>query len=278
MDPTNIDTNAQRLAKLVDNDGSNNYAHWSAMTKLRLQYLGLWKYVEGPESVKPVVPAIEVERQVECQDEDGSMKMAILDGNEEEVKEAERKAQLWTHGDLAVQLLLIEAVPPSQFTLISLSTTGKEAWYALETEYKHTSFLHAKMLRRRILDFRCKPDMIVSKWLDKMRELYRELVYHNTIMMPDDSFATTIVELLPTYGGWDAFSSALRYRMMEAVFSGKPMAAIEVIHAIKDEEWRQSMQDDDVFARAYSLDSIRRKQPAVVLKQPSPPSTSRTYM
>ena len=51
------DADRSELPKLADNSTNNNYGEWQIKSYHKLHSLGLWKYIEGPNSVPPHILA-----------------------------------------------------------------------------------------------------------------------------------------------------------------------------------------------------------------------------
>jgi hypothetical protein len=47
-----------QLPKLIDNGLNNNYGEWKTKSFHILRSLGLWKYIDGPLSILPVIPSL----------------------------------------------------------------------------------------------------------------------------------------------------------------------------------------------------------------------------
>jgi hypothetical protein len=257
-----IDTKKHALAKLLDNGETNNYPHWANQARIKLKQLDLWKYIEGPESNPPLIPEIRDETEFEVICADGIKRMAKLPGNRDEVEKAKKTAEPWKKADLDILTLLIEAIPAKKGSLVNDKQHAKKAWLALRSEYLPRNSLRAQVLCQQIQKFECSPDMVVSKWVTRIRELYDELVDQDPDKMPDSSFAEIIANNIPTTNTWEIFSDKLNTDMREAKEAGDPLSSSRIIEMIKAEDWSKTRRNQETLAEVYTLDAITRKRPA----------------
>ena len=88
------------LTKLRDDGLANNYAEFEYKAMLELQYLDLWKYVDGPESNPPKVPLLRPDHTVTViHPETGEEIKGIRKGNEAKVKRARDASEPWKRGN-----------------------------------------------------------------------------------------------------------------------------------------------------------------------------------
>ena len=48
-----------KLNKLINNGTNNNYGEWAMKLYHQLLSWGIWKYINGPELVAPIIPSLE---------------------------------------------------------------------------------------------------------------------------------------------------------------------------------------------------------------------------
>ena len=84
-----------KLPKLIDNGQTNNYGEWRIQSQTELRSLGLWKYIEGPDSIPPTIPPICADEYLEGSDDEGNVKVFHIRGNTKEHKEKIRAAKPW---------------------------------------------------------------------------------------------------------------------------------------------------------------------------------------
>jgi hypothetical protein len=81
---SSIDTKTQasgKLPKLIDNGTTNNYGEWKIQSQSELRSLGLWKYIEGPDSIPPEIPTLENELYLDGSNDEGNTKRFHIAGN-----------------------------------------------------------------------------------------------------------------------------------------------------------------------------------------------------
>lgn len=240
MSVANDEKTPKKLVKLVDDGNTNNYNSFVINAKLKLTELGLWKYIEGPESIPPVVPDLVPTRQVQGTDPaTGNVQVINVAGNEGAVLRGRRALEPWKAGDGITRCLIYEALPDDQIEIVKDATTAKEAWEALKDEYRPVNALRAQILVQQIMSF--KADSIanvnVTKWANKMRSLYKQLSNQDNTRITDLDFARALLSLVPTSDAWATFSERMQEQMTAADKAGKPLRSSYIIQKIKEHDW-----------------------------------------
>jgi hypothetical protein len=70
-----------KLLKLIDNGKINNYGEWKIQCQTEICSLGLWKYIEGPDSMPPVIPPLQEDTYMEGSDDEENVKTFHVHGN-----------------------------------------------------------------------------------------------------------------------------------------------------------------------------------------------------
>ena len=239
----------RRLAKLNDDGEQNDYAHWIIKAKLKLRSLELWKYIEGPDSTPPVIPALVPTVTRQAKSTATNTMIEIRDeGNESIVNLAKKVAEPWLAGDLAALELIVEAVPTQKVAVVALCEHAKDAWKALADEYMPINRQRARHLYQAIMAYRC-PTGRVLVWIDNIRELYFKLCNQDSTSMSDTVFAHTIVNLLPNEDPWITFTNTLREKMLTADNDGKPLTLSTVFQLIREQQWSTDSNDPNSVDR-----------------------------
>lgn len=111
---------AQRnqLPKLTDDGQNNNYSEWETKAYHILCSWDLWKYIEGPTSEAPNVPALRELQTFHGVDNNGNV-LSIRDlGNKEEHEQAIKNAQPWMDGNNLCLSKIVTTVPSPQIHLV----------------------------------------------------------------------------------------------------------------------------------------------------------------
>ncbi|KAI0781569.1 hypothetical protein BC629DRAFT_1289769, partial [Irpex lacteus] len=225
------------LEKLVDDGTRNTYGEWIGVAKSKLRLLHLWKYIEGPDAVPPVIPTLVQDARIQATDEKtGELRWFIQKGNKDEVEKATKEAEPWAEGNLAARTVLLEALPSEKRSLISNEDSAKYIWDFLAEEYRPLNFARTQVQFQDIMKFTCAPGMDVSKWCDQLRKMYINLRNHDPNRINDHNFAVTIANLLPATAGWTDFGSRLFDTLMDAESSNAPLSSAKVFHLIKNHD------------------------------------------
>ncbi|KAI0343136.1 hypothetical protein BDW22DRAFT_1478139 [Trametopsis cervina] len=170
---TDRDRAKVKLNKLRDDATRNDYAAWAATARLILKEHELLKYIEGAESIAPIIPALVedlISKGIDI--ETGATREVRVLGNQAERDKALADCGPWLHGDLVVRRLLHEAVPSHKIGLIRHTTHAKDAWETLRNFYHPANSLRAQALSTRIRTHWCRADQDVAEWVNHIRDMY----------------------------------------------------------------------------------------------------------
>lgn len=249
------------LLKIKHDGDNNNYAEFEYKSKLKLQDLGLWKYIQGPESVPPQVPALRRTTVIQAPDATTQeMRSVTIEGNEAEVAAARQAAEPWRKGDLRTHRLIVEAVPSEKMSVVRLASTAQAAWMALREDYRPINALRAQRLHQDIMSYKCNPGVDATRWVDKIRSMYAELMDQDMTRMSDITFAPTLAGLIPTDDTWRSFAQRLRDDMDRADADRTPFSSSKVIQRIKAEAWAQGPSDTQQPAEVLYANDNRSKR------------------
>lgn len=67
------------LIKIKEEGDTNNYGEFKAKAKLKLLDLELWKYIDGPSSVPPAIPALVKRKDIEARDAQTGVMRTVTD-------------------------------------------------------------------------------------------------------------------------------------------------------------------------------------------------------
>lgn len=237
-EPSNDKEFKIELLKLRDEGDTNNYGEFETKAKLKLLDLDLWKYIQGPLSIPPVIPALVKKRDIEAPDAHTGVKRTVtIEGNEAEVDAAVKAAAPWKKGDLRARRLITEAVPQTKISIIRHAATAREVWLALREEYRPINALRAQRLHQTIMSHKCEPGSDVGQWIDTIRALYADLVDQDPTRMSDYTFARIIADLVPVDDTWRSVARSIRDDMDKAEVLGRAWSSSRVIQRIKEEDW-----------------------------------------
>ncbi|KAF8462337.1 hypothetical protein DFH94DRAFT_699801 [Russula ochroleuca] len=210
------------LPKLFDNDNDNNYGEWETKASQTLSLWDLWKYIEGPESTPPVIPAICKAAVHHGEDENGYIVTVHVWSNKDKHDKAITDAAPWTAGNILCLTKIINAVP------------------SLRSVYLPRNSLRVASLTNDIVTFCCPPELSLGKWIDKIQTLYNDLCDLDSDTMPDRTFVLTILGNISPLGEWREFVSRLRDRIgkYNTHFPNPiPVTSTEFITCIRNEYW-----------------------------------------
>lgn len=251
----------RRLLSLSDDGEKNDYNSWAVKAKNKLDELDYWKYIEGPDSIPPSIPALRTTTKSRL-------------GNELAIKKAEEAAKPWRKGDKTAKSLIVQATPNHKVHIISNCQTAKEAWEALRLEYAAPNRLKAVTLAQTIMSFKCDAEsMDVKGWTERIRSLYIELIDLDNRAMTDRAFATYLSTLLPNSPPWRSFNRDLREKIAQAEDNGKPLTSTEVIALIREEAFIQDIDEGQFVAQLCEIETIRKKRPAAIANMANVPSS-----
>jgi hypothetical protein len=245
-------TGRAELPKLFDDGADNNYGSWKNRSYYKLREWGLWKYIEGPGSVPPTVPALCPSATYHGVDDDGHLTTAHVRGNEEEHRVAVATAEPWHAGNELALGRIYTALPDQSLHLLLGITHAKDAWECLRANYQPQNSARAAAMKGQIMTYRCTADMNVAKWLTDMQRLYTRLCGIEVERMTDREFALAILDLMPQDNIWTSFVSGLRDKLHEADSHHTPFRSVTLISRIRDEHWCRHKDDDKTQATVFT--------------------------
>lgn len=252
----------KRLEKLVDDGTSNSYGSWVGVAKSKLKMLRLWKYIEGPESIAPVIPPLVLETRIQATDEQTKQpRWFIQEGNEADVLAKTKAAEPWAEGNLTARTILLEALPSEKRSLISDEDSAKAIWDFLAEEYRPLNFTRTQVQFQNIMKFTCEPGMDVSKWAEQLRKLYVDLRSHDPNRIKDTDFAVTIANLLPATPDWSDFGGRLFEDLVSAHANNAPLSSARVFSMIRNHDWNTKKKDASTMAEVYNTEALYPKRP-----------------
>ena len=258
-----------RLPKLVDNNHVNNYGEWKIQAKADLQSLGLWKYIEGPESIPPIIPPLVEDEYLEGSDGEGNIKLFHVRGNTKERKQKLKAAKPWMKKNNIVIAKIFRSLSSRQLHFVNDVAYASEAWEILRSHYQPTNSALAQSLRTDLQGYRCSTTMNVTEWLDDMQRIYNSLIDMEPDAMSDRDFALTTINNLPQTGGnWNSFTKGLRERINQydnCLPNPRPIRSVEFISAI-NHEFILSNKDspevsDQIFSARANAENKASKRP-----------------
>ena len=159
-----IDT-AQRsqLPKLIDDGLNNNYGEWKTKSFHILRSLGLWKYIDGPLSIPPTIPALVLPQTHHGTNDNGEVTTVHIQWNQAEYDTAVTNAQPWMEGNYLCLSKIVNATPSVQLHLVEGSDYAKDAWESLRALFQPQNSLRASTIKADIMGYRCHSNMNVSQ-------------------------------------------------------------------------------------------------------------------
>ena len=215
------------LPALTDDGNTNNYNEWVTKSRHSLKTWGLWKYIDGPHSIPPIIPPLSQAQEITAPDKDGISHTVFLSDTTEAHQAKTKEAEPWTEANDLVHTKIINATP-------------------------HNS-LRATSLKKDITNYRCTPDMDVGQWLHNVKELYSTLSCMDRDRLSEREFVVTIIDNMPDADTWTEFLSGLRSRISDydAATPPKPVTALEFITRIREEQWHRTRSNPSM--QAFSL-------------------------
>jgi hypothetical protein len=234
------------LLKLADDGINNNYSEWETKSYHKLLEWDLLKYIEGPTSQAPIIPPLRHTVTHHGLDEDGHPHTIHVLGNQAEHEQALRDAIPWMTGNKTALARIVSAVPGHQLYLVKRAQYAKQAWENLRSMYRLRNSFRAATIKRRIMAYRCEPDMDIAKWLTDIQRLYISLCKLDTDSMSDHDFALAILVLMPQPEdeGWTDFLSGLRAKARDSDSRGLPIDSTTFITTIRDYLYSHNLKDD----------------------------------
>jgi hypothetical protein len=173
------------LPALTDDGNSNNYNEWVTKSRHSLKTWGLWKYIDGPHSIPPIIPPLSEAQEITAPDKDGVPHTVFLSDTTEAHQMKTKEAEPWTEANDLVHTKIINATPHSQLHLVEDTPYAKVAWERLASTYQPQNSLRATSLKKDIINYRCSPDMDVGQWLHNVKELYSTLSCMDRDRLPE---------------------------------------------------------------------------------------------
>jgi gag-polypeptide of LTR copia-type len=258
------------LSALTDDGNNNNYNEWATKSRHSLKTWGLWKYIEGPHSIAPVIPPLREAKEITAPDKDGVSHTVFLGDNSEIHQKKTEEAEPWTEANDLVLSKIINATPHSQLHLVESTPYARIAWERLESAYRPHNSLRATSLKKDITNLRCTPDMDIGQWLHTVKELYSTLCCMDRDRLSEQEFIVIVLDNMPETDTWTDFLSGLRTRISDYknATPPKPITALEFITRIREEHWHRTRGNPSTQAFSVHNDGKRNK------KRPSGPSST----
>ena len=260
-----------KLPKLIDDGKINNYGEWKIQCQTEIRSLGLWKYIEGPDSKPPVIPPLQEDTYMEGSDDEGNIKTFHVHGNAKLRKQKIRAAKPWMQKNDILLNKLFRSMSGTPLHFVTDITYAAEVWDVLHSHYQPVNSSLAVSIRSDLQGYRCTPLMDVNDWLNDMHRIYHSLIEMSPGAMSDREFALLTINNLPLSGGnWDSFTKGLRERINQYDNSvpRKPVRSIEFISAIRQEYIICNRDNPDVTAQIFSA---RVNADNKASKRPRPP-------
>jgi hypothetical protein len=248
-------------------NGVNNYAAFEVKSTFKLKAYDKWKYVDSqdPLSDPPVIPKLVEEKTIEIEEpETGEKRQWVIKGNKDEVEKAKKDAKPWYEESMKVLSLIADAVPANRLHLVQHCKTAKEAWLAIQREYRPSNAVTTTTLKSNIMSYRYEPGMKVTNWRDDLEAMYAHLCTLDPTAMRDSEFAHMIVTLMPHEGAWQYVWNELNAKFEVAGERGQYVPSKFVIDKIREVEYRLQSKDpqaQDVMMTAKA-DLVSRKRQA----------------
>jgi hypothetical protein len=250
------------LEEIFDDGTNNNYGEWKIKSRFKLRSWDLWKYIEGPESEPPVIPALAetVARRGSSTDDSGHTKTLHVQGSsaeEHKQKTEESGGEPWMAANNLALAKIVCAVPGAQMHLVEDAKYAKQAWESLRSYYQPGGVFRAQAIRSNIVTYRCTPDMDVARWLNDMQGLYSSLRDVDTMGFSDQAFALAILDNMPRDDGW--FGLVSNWQTEFLLRESGPVNLAEVITAIREECWWRNRDNCQTYLSSARADADRKK-------------------
>jgi hypothetical protein len=135
-DNANDSVHRSELPKIVDDGTNNNYGEWVTKLYHKLRSWDLWKYIEGPESVPPIIPALHDTVTHHGVDDDGCLRTIHVPGNLAEHEQKTKDAEPWMTANNLALSKIVNAVPAHQLHLVKCTLYAKQAWQSQCSVYQ----------------------------------------------------------------------------------------------------------------------------------------------
>jgi hypothetical protein len=250
---TDLAPNAE-LPKIVDDGENNNYAEWKTRSQCKLRSWGLWKYIEGLDSMLPNVPILRETYVQRGKDKHGTLQDYTVDGNSEEYHKKVAEAKPWVTGDKLVLDKIISATPSNILPLVQNIPHAKQAWEALHSTYQPTNSIHAATVRADIITYQCTLDMDISYWLKDMQHQFHILRDMDPGQMTNHDFVLIILNNMPQDESWQSLVTGLRAKLKDCDDHKPPLPIISLdyLTAIREESWYRNRNNPQLSAHVFT--------------------------
>jgi hypothetical protein len=178
MDETNDEKNFYHLKLTpikINTDGTNNYSEFRQKSKFELIAADFWCHIEGPEYDPPNIPVLLQTQILQAIDDYGNPIRATIPGNEDNVAQAKIDAHSWFATDKKILAIIAKAVPHGRGHIVRDCESARDAWIALEEEFKPSNNATGIAINHKIIRNRCGVDNDPVNWRETMVELYNKL-------------------------------------------------------------------------------------------------------
>lgn len=244
-----------KLPVLKDNgQKGNNYGEWRIQVESILVAWDLWKYIVGPESMPPEIPALRpdtVQRGFTDQNQEMDFRVP---GNIVQRTKAIADAKPWTTQNNLARAHLIRAIPGRILPRIEGIPYASEIWSKLRQRYQKPNSALSNSKKTAITNYQCTSSMDVAVWLDDMQRLYDGLCVMDPHALSDYDFALLLMGNLPETSEWRAHAAGLRQRIdrFTSNIDTTPITSNDFITAISDEHYFRNKNNPDVQAEVFT--------------------------
>jgi hypothetical protein len=249
MSDSKNDTEHKKFPELKRKDGVTNYGAWVVKAQQRLMTLDLWEVVGGTDTKPPIIPKLTRARVMKGKNAHGMDVEIHQPGNQVEVEAATIVAAPWIKKNNQALDLIMNAVPDEMLYLVKRVAYAADAWNALRSALQPANSIRAQAIKQRLVAYICEDTYDVATWLDDCLRQYDDLCNMDPQNMPDEEFARTILNNMPVSTQWRTFLSYLRQE-----YSKRPThpSSIEVVNAIREENWAQHKDDPEAFSKVFA--------------------------
>ena len=252
-------TYGRDLPKLIDDGNDNNYGEWRIKSYFMLRAWDLWKYIEGPESAPPILPALR-ETVTHCGiDDSGCMQTFYVDGNHAEYQQKIEESKPWMDANNLALTTIVNAVPSSQIHVVENAIYAKQAWESLRSVYQPINSVRAARIEHEIKTYRCPSDADadMAKWLNGMQRLYNSLRVYDTSAerLSERDFVGALLDNMPLDISWRYFVYDLRHKLRDYESqqpTPTPVYSSEFFNAIQDRLLSRSGHNPQIRALLFS--------------------------
>lgn len=230
------------LPKLIDDGNDNNYGEWKIKSYYMLRAWDLWKYIEGPESAPPIIPALR-ETATHCGiGVSGCKQTFYVDGNHAEYQQKTEESKPWMDANDLALTTIVNAVPSLQIHVVENAIYAKQAWESLRSVYQPINSRRAARIEHEIKTYLCPSgaDADMAKWLNGMQRLYNSLRVYDTSAerLSERNFVRALLDNMPLdMSHWRFFIEDLRDKIRKYESqqpTPTPVHSSEFFDAIQD--------------------------------------------